>query len=222
MAASAMPRRHTSRITSGRLAPSAIRADLLRALHDGVSEDAVDADRREQTGDGGKDTKQDGVETRPCKPTREPRRAARRRRHHLRVPARRRDGRHRCRPVTPLEELRVRDVARRGGTPRFRRRPALGDADESIGLGIRQRLQQHGVDNAQDGGGGADAERERQHGSEGESRRASQPADRVGHIAAQVLEPGERTLVAVAFLCLLDTAEGEAGPKVSRTSGFRL
>ena len=42
------------------------------------------------------------------------------------------------------------------------RRERAGDEDQPLGLGIRQRLEQHAVDDAEDGGVGADAERERQ------------------------------------------------------------
>ena len=52
-------------------------------------------------------------------------------------------------------------------------------ADQSVGFGIRQRLQQHAVDDAEDGAVGADAERQREHGDEREARRLDEAADRV-------------------------------------------
>ena len=49
---------------------------------------------------------------------------------------------------------------------------------EAIGVAIRQRPQQDGADDAEDGGVGADAERERDHGDGGEARRPPQRAQR--------------------------------------------
>ena len=43
-------------------------------------------------------------------------------------------------------------------------RRVLTQADQPLGLVERQRLQQHAVDHAEDRGGGADAERQRQDG----------------------------------------------------------
>ena len=59
---------------------------------------------------------------------------------------------------------------------RKRRRLAV-DRHQPIGVRIRQRPQQHGVDDAEHGGVGADAERQRQDGDEGESRPAPPEAE---------------------------------------------
>ena len=48
---------------------------------------------------------------------------------------------------------------------------------EAIGLVVRQRPDQHAVDHAEDGGRCADAERERQHGDDGEDALPAQRAD---------------------------------------------
>ena len=64
----------------------------------------------------------------------------------------------------------------------------------------RQRPQQHGVDDAEDGGIGADAERERQHRDGGEAGRAAQTSDRVPHVVSDVLQPPERSRVAMQVL----------------------
>jgi hypothetical protein len=47
--------------------------------------------------------------------------------------------------------------------------------DQLIRLRIRQRLQQHAVDDAEDGGVGADADRQGQDGDSGEHRQLDQP-----------------------------------------------
>jgi hypothetical protein len=48
--------------------------------------------------------------------------------------------------------------------------------------GKRERLQEHPVDDAEDGGGGAGGERKREHGHAGESRRLAQRPGGKAHI----------------------------------------
>ena len=54
--------------------------------------------------------------------------------------------------------------------------------DEAVGIAIGQRLQQHGVDHAEDGGGGADAECERQGRRQREGAVAQQGPERVSKV----------------------------------------
>ena len=61
---------------------------------------------------------------------------------------------------------------------------------ELIRVRIRQRPQQHAVDDAEDGGVGADAERERQHGERRESRLTFESAERVEKVFSQVVHDG--------------------------------
>ena len=58
----------------------------------------------------------------------------------------------------------------------------LGNLDEAVGVGVRQRLQQQGVDDAEDRGVRADAEREREHGHQDEAGRFGKLADREAEI----------------------------------------
>src|SRR5439155_24578768 len=64
--------------------------------------------------------------------------------------------------------------------------PGEHDLDEPVRSRIGQRLEQHGVDRAEDGGIGADAEREREHGDEREGGAFGERADG----EAEVLEEG--------------------------------
>jgi hypothetical protein len=57
--------------------------------------------------------------------------------------------------------------------------------DESLGLVIRQWLEQHPVHHAEYGAVGADAEREREHSHESEARALDEPAHCVTHILAK-------------------------------------
>ena len=59
----------------------------------------------------------------------------------------------------------------------------LPHGHEPIGLAVRQRGQHDRTHDAEDGGRGADAERERQQGADGEARRAVEQADAVAHVA---------------------------------------
>ena len=70
----------------------------------------------------------------------------------------------------PVEEVRRRD---RTVQPSFAR-PLLGDRHHPIRVGIRQRSPQHRVDNAEDGGVGADAERQRHQRDNREARLADE------------------------------------------------
>ena len=59
-----------------------------------------------------------------------------------------------------------------------RRDLRLAQVHDAVGLGVGQRPQQHAVDDAEDGGVGADAEAERQDEGEREPRHAGQRAQR--------------------------------------------
>ena len=59
----------------------------------------------------------------------------------------------------------------------------MKDRDEAIGLSIRERLEQHGVDDAEDRRVGTDAETERQDDDGREAWALEEPADGVSEIA---------------------------------------
>ena len=64
----------------------------------------------------------------------------------------------------------------------------MPDPHELVGVRIRQRLDQHRVDDAEDRRRRADAEREREHGGEREGGPPRQAAQRVAQIAADGIE----------------------------------
>ena len=57
---------------------------------------------------------------------------------------------------------------------RLYRSVGVADVDETIRVGIRQRLQQHRVKHREDGGVGCDSERQRGDGDDGKTRCAHQ------------------------------------------------
>ena len=86
-------------------------------------------------------------------------------------------------------------------------RVVLLDGDKALGIGVGKRAQQHAVDDAEDGGVGADAERESEYGDDGESRRFSQHSQRVAKIAEEILEELHAALVAAFLFQLLCAAD---------------
>ena len=98
----------------------------------------------------------------------------------------------------------------------FRRRdPELGEPErrklrrqvhQPIGLRIPERPQDDAVDDRENRGVGADAERERQHGHGGEAGSAPQHAQPMTHIARHVVEPrgrADRQSIREAFLLII-------------------
>ena len=78
---------------------------------------------------------------------------------------------------------------------------------DSRGVLVRQRLEHHRADDAEDRRGGADAEGERGEGRGGKGRRAPQRAEAVSKIAHRVLEERRPDLVARALLRAFEPAE---------------
>jgi hypothetical protein len=78
---------------------------------------------------------------------------------------------------------------------------------ESLWIANRQPPQQEGIDETEDRGVRADAERERENGDEGERGRAPQRPERVLQIAPCIVDPTERPRIAMKLLRLLDPAE---------------
>ena len=62
-----------------------------------------------------------------------------------------------------------------------------GEIHQLVGLWISERPQDHAIDDREDGGIGADAERQGQDGDERERRRAQQAADGVAKILAKII-----------------------------------
>jgi hypothetical protein len=71
-------------------------------------------------------------------------------------------------------------------------------ADDPIGVRERQRLEQHGADDAEDGGVGADAESKGEERGPGERRRVAQRADGVSQVLQQLIDSAHRLVLLVA------------------------
>jgi len=81
----------------------------------------------------------------------------------------------------------MNEVARRRDVLRHVARDVvLPHHRQPVRIGIGERPEEQRVDDAEDGGVGADAERERGNGDEGESRRADQEARRVAEVLDEV------------------------------------
>jgi hypothetical protein len=109
--------------------------------------------------------------------------------HQRRTP--RADERHvveRVAAVAPVEERQVADVAGRSG------RPPLADGDEAIGIRIRQRTEQHGIEDAEDRRVRADAEGERHERDRREAGRAPQQPRGVANVPPEVDQQARRTV----------------------------
>ena len=81
--------------------------------------------------------------------------------------------------VLPVEEEKVRRQRELVEVEAWRRAP---DVDQPVGMWIRQRLEQHAVDDAEDGGDGADAERQRERRNDQEPRLLSEAAASVTEV----------------------------------------
>jgi hypothetical protein len=72
-----------------------------------------------------------------------------------------------------------------------------GDPNKAISTRIRQRSEQHGMDDAEDGCVGTDAERKGADYDSGEPRRAHERARRESRVLTEVAEPTERPGIAM-------------------------
>jgi hypothetical protein len=92
-----------------------------------------------------------------------------------------------------------------------RRRRRFPHADNPFRVGIGQRLQKHGVDQAEHGGVGADADGHHADGHERKPRIPSQEQQAVADVPHERIDPPHAAAVAVLFLHPLDAAEASAG-----------
>ena len=92
-------------------------------------------------------------------------------------------------------------------------RRALADVDEAILVAIDERPQQHAADDAEDGGVGADAERQRDDDGGGE------PSARGGASGGQPACPGRTPSPLRTSGCTTRAASSRASPARSRTPG---
>jgi hypothetical protein len=92
-------------------------------------------------------------------------------------------------PCAPVAEFGPRHAgAAAGRRAGISRRQALDDTNQAIAVAVRQRPQQHGIDDAEDRAGRADAERKRHDHGRGESAIATKTAPGVGTVAPEIIE----------------------------------
>ncbi len=113
-------------------------------------------------------------------------------------------------PLAPVEDRREPDVRREP------REVAIAERDEALRLRVRQRPQQHGVDDGEDGGVGADAERQRDKRGGREPRGPPQHPEAVPDILRQRLEHREAALIAPRVGDLRLAAEIQSGGAARR------
>ena len=113
-------------------------------------------------------------------------------------------------PVVIAEPLEAR-IGRAAAAARL---PAgVVDEEQLLRIVDRQRLDQHGVDQAEDRRVGADPEPERQQRHQRERRRPPQEPERVADVAAQLVEQPQADGVAAFLLARFNAAElGERTP----------
>ena len=90
----------------------------------------------------------------------------------------------------------------------FGSRNVFVQTHQAVRILVWQRLQQYSAHDAEDRGIGADTKRQRDDRDNCEPRRAPERPRRIVRIAPQVVEPHERSRVAVAVFRLLDAVEG--------------
>jgi hypothetical protein len=88
---------------------------------------------------------------------------------------------------------------------------AFVERDEARGVWIRERVEQYGADDGEERGGGADAERHDENGSEGEARGAGKSAEGVFEIAQDAFEKRDAVLLPELFMDAALGAEADAG-----------
>ena len=109
-------------------------------------------------------------------------------------------------------EVGGRDHASRVGATGF----LLVQADQTPGLLIRQRCQQHRIDDAEHGGGAADAETERERHDDGEAGVPPHLPQCVADVAGEALDPAD----AVHLVNLLSQAQHAAELAARRQPGL--
>jgi hypothetical protein len=82
---------------------------------------------------------------------------------------------------------------------------------DAVGAGVGKRVQQDGVDEREHRRGGADAEREGEHGDGGEPRVAAEGAKAVADVSRQLIDEAEADGTAVVFVLRGGLAEVDAG-----------
>src|SRR4029077_2893444 len=92
--------------------------------------------------------------------------------------------------------------------------------DELLRIGIGQRIEEHAVDDGEDGGVGADAEGKSEDRDEGEPGILAQRARAVAQILEEFFEPEPAPLVAGNLLHQLNVAKFATGGLLGTVDGF--
>jgi hypothetical protein len=94
------------------------------------------------------------------------------------------------------------------------------DVDHAVGVLIRIGVKKDGVDDAENGGGGADAEGKRQDGGENKARRLAELAEGEANVLQQVLHrasPERKALKVIrerGVRCSSKSSDGEEGGRL--------
>ncbi len=91
------------------------------------------------------------------------------------------------------------------------RGPVVGDPHEAAGIAEGQRADEESVDDAENGGAGADAEADDENGERGEAGVAAKGAEGVTKVLENAIEGGQAAGVAVQLFRRFDAAEREEG-----------
>lgn len=105
--------------------------------------------------------------------------------------------------------VKVQPVHRARGAAALGRE--LPDDEQPLGLGIGEGLEQNAVDDREDRGVRADAERKQGEDADGEPDIAPQRAKRLSRVPYEVIEQRDAPCVATLVLASLDTAERAHG-----------
>src|SRR5271168_3398495 len=87
----------------------------------------------------------------------------------------------------------------------------IGDPDQASRIAEGKRANEEGVDDAENGGAGADAQADDENGESGEAEVAAHGAKGVAEILGEAIEEGDAAGVAVEFLGGLEAAEFDEG-----------
>ena len=111
--------------------------------------------------------------------------------------------------LAQLGEVRIRPTRSRDALLWLR----LEHIEQLLRMVVRQRLQQHGIDDAEDGSVRADAESEGEHGDGGEAGILAQHAQSEARVLHEGLDRGQALQLAVGFLELREPSEPQRAPR---------
>src|SRR5882672_2682697 len=118
-------------------------------------------------------------------------------------------------PLSPVEEIRIRTSVVYLWTFRVARVRRANDY-QPLRFGIRQRPEQHRIDDTENRSVGADSQRQRQYRNQCEARILRQHSCAVAQVLPYVFEPSHTASVAAPLLRLLHPSENfvSRGPRL--------